>query len=77
MYGLGDEIQGLNGDVAALRKENSALKNEVASLRILQHCKGKIIAVDCSVDEVTLRVDVGKTSGMSIGSIVAITSPIA
>jgi len=72
MYGLTDDIQGLNEDIAKLRKENTTLKNEVASLCSSRRVKGKIIAVNHTADEMTLRMDVGQTSGMYIGDIPSI-----
>ena len=43
----------------------------------LQHRKGRIIAADTHSDEITLRLDVGAVGGVRVGSIVAITPPVA
>jgi hypothetical protein len=39
--------------------------------------KGKVIAIDSTLDEATIRMDIGQCSGYHIGEVVAITSPVA
>jgi len=54
-----------------------SLDNVEASLRSAQLRKGKIIAVDCGLDEITLHMDVDQCAGYRIGEVVAITSPVS
>ena len=44
---------------------------------IAQQRKGKIIAADVLTETITLQMDIGAVSGLSIGSVLAITSPVA
>ena len=57
--------------------ENIKEEKILQSASLTQHRKGKIIAIDSTLDEVTVRMDIDQCSGYRIGEVVAITSPVA
>lgn len=68
MYGMGDQIMGLNDDISELRKENDDLKSELCRF----HCKGKITTINFEEDEITLRLDIDGANGLNVEDVVII-----